>query len=36
MLDAQQLETAGFGGKITLRRFPFDSPEGDFADEARD
>ncbi len=35
MLDAQQLETAGFGSKIALRRFPFQSPEGDFADEAR-
>ncbi len=29
----QQLETADFGSK-TLRRFPFESPEGDFADEA--
>ncbi len=35
MLDAQQLETAGFGSKTALRRFPFESPEGDFADEAR-
>ena len=35
MLDAQQLETAGFGSKTALRRFPFDSPEEDFADEAR-
>ena len=35
MLDAQQLETAGFGSKTALRPFPFESPEGDFADEAR-
>ncbi len=35
MLDAQQLETAGFSSKIALRRFPCESPEGDFADEAR-
>ncbi len=34
-LDAQQLEIAGFGNKTALRRFPFESPEGDFADEAR-
>ena len=34
MLDAQQLETAGFGSKTAPRRFPFESPEGDFADEA--
>ena len=35
MPDAQPLETAGFSGKTALRRFPFESPEGDFADEAR-
>ncbi len=35
MLDAQKLETAGFGSKTAVRRFPFQSPEGDFADEAR-
>ena len=35
MLDAQQLETAGFGSKTASRRFPFESPEGDFVDEAR-
>ena len=35
MLDAQQLETPGFGSKTALRRFPFESPEGDFAGEAR-
>ena len=35
MLDDQQLETAGFGSKTALRPFPFESPEGDFADEAR-
>ncbi len=35
MLDAHQLETAGFGSKTALRRFPFESPEEDFADEAR-
>ena len=35
MLDAQQLETAGFGSKTALWRFPFESPEGNFADEAR-
>ncbi len=35
MLDAQQLEIAGFGSQTAPRRFPFESPEGDFADEAR-
>ena len=35
MLDAQQLETAGFGSKTALRRFLFESPKGDFADGAR-
>ena len=35
MLDAQQLETEGFGSKTAPRRFPCESPEGDFADEAR-
>ncbi len=28
MLDAQQLETAGFGSKTALRRFLFESPKG--------
>ena len=35
MLDAQQLETAGFSSKTALRRFLFESPKGDFADGAR-
>ena len=35
MLDAQQLETAGFGSKTALRWFPFESPKGNLADEAR-
>ncbi len=26
MLDAHQLETAGFGSKTALRLFPFESP----------
>ncbi len=35
MLDARQLETEGFGSKPALQRFPCESPEGNFADEAR-